>query len=431
MFENNYNNGEYQGSFTTETPLNKTKKTHGAAKVIALIAAVAVIGGGAGFGGAFIAGRMSNNLTDPVYSSPVYNSAPHSSEVSTPTLNELQSDTVSHNISTSAERNSDGTYAYTRDLVAAVRDSIVYVTVYINYGGQSVAYSSGSGIIISDNGYILTNAHVVTDFKYNYDIDKYIVSVTTTDPSNGTGVAQEYEAKLIGSDKDTDLAIIKIEAAGLPKAVLGDSDELHLGDDVVAIGNPLGLETSVSKGVVSGLNRQISSSERSLSSIQTDTAINEGNSGGALFNMYGEVVGVVNQKYVDDYAENIGFAITINEAKNVIDDLISKGYVTGRPILGITCVQVSEYVAELRGLIPGLLVTDIEQGMAIAQSELVVGDTITEINGKSVLTVDDVSEIIKDMKPGDSVTVTVVRTDSLGREKQVKFDIILSEYVGN
>ena len=184
----------------------------------------------------------------------------------------------------------------------------------------------------------------------------------------------------------------------------------------------------MSKGVVSGLNRQVYD-DNSVSAIQTDTAINSGNSGGGMFNMYGEVVGVVNMKLVNDNAENLGFAITINDAKTVISDLITKGYVSGRPILGITCLQVSDYLGAIQGMTPGLLVTDIDESLAIANSELVVGDTITAVNGTEVRSVDEVSEVIKDMKPGDTVTVTVVRTDSRGRDKTVKFDVQLRSFI--
>ena len=133
----------------------------------------------------------------------------------------------------------------------------------------------------------------------------------------------------------------------------------------------------------------------------------------------------------DRDAENVGFAITINEAKGVIDDLVSKGYVTGRPILGITCLQVSEYVAAVQGMTPGLYVTDIDRSLAIAQSDLKVGDTITEINGESVTSTSEVSSLLNGMKPGDTVTATVVRADSLGRNKELKIDIVLSEYNGS
>lgn len=432
-------NTQPEMNFTEQQPPKKPR-THRTGKIVAIVAAIAVLCGGAGFGGAFAANKASQLLiggasqSESVSSSADSTTSISASESSVPegaqdVLNTLQSGVVDHTSSGTAERNSDGTYAYTRDLVSAVKDSIVYIEVYVNYRGQETLYGAGSGIIISKDGYIITNAHVAENDYYT--VTKLVVNVNTTDPNNGTSVSTAYEADLLGSDTDTDLAVLKIKPdSDLPAAALGDSDKLSLGDDVVVIGNPLGLETSVSKGVVSGLNRQVYD-DNSISAIQTDTAINSGNSGGGLFNMYGEVVGVVNMKLINDNAENLGFAITINDAKSVINDLITKGYVSGRPILGITCVQVSDYIGAVRGMTPGLVVTDIDQDMAIASSGLVVGDTITAINGTDVRTVDEVSEILKDKKPGDTVTATVVRTDSRGRDKSVDIEITLSEYTGN
>jgi len=412
------------------------KKHKGASlKVMAMIAAVAIVGGGAGFGGAYLAGK---SMSSAVISggSDTGSSGDHISAVnsdnsnSTPTLNELQQGvSINHNINSEAEYNSDGTYKYTRDLVKAVQDSIVYIEVFIESRGKKTLYGSASGIIISKDGYIVTNNHVVED------VDSYTVKVNNTDPQTGISESETYDAELIGTDADTDLAVLKIKASGLPAAVLGDSNQLHLGDDVIAIGNPLGLETSVSKGIVSGLNRQISDSARGLSSIQTDTGINSGNSGGALFNMYGEVVGVVNSKYVESYAESLGFAITINEARDVIDDLISKGYVSGRAVLGISYNPINEYTASFRGMTAGLLVAEINRDMAVAQSGLVVGDTIIRIDGEYVFdedgTTTTISEILAGKKPGDVITATVVRVDNFGREREVDIDIELSEYKGN
>lgn len=436
------NNTQYQGNFTTE-PQPPKKPTHKNGKVIALIAAVAVLCGGAGFGGAFAANKAVSMISggDPQSESTVSSDDNSTSIVDSnvsavdsslssdaqAVLDSLKNETT-HTVSGNIEYNSDGTYAYTRDLVAQVKDSIVYIEVYVTYRGQETLYGAGSGIVISSDGYIITNAHVAEND--DYPVSKLVVNVNTTDPTTGDSISNSYTAELIGSDTDTDLAVLKIDATDLTAAKLGDSDKMSLGDDVVVIGNPLGLETSVAKGVVSGLNRQVYD-DNSVSAIQTDTAINSGNSGGGLFNMYGEVVGVVNMKLVNNNAENLGFAITINDAKTVISDLISKGYVTGRPILGITCLQVSDYLGAIQGMTPGLLVTDIDSSLAIAKSELVVGDTITAINGTQVRSVDEVSEVIKDMKPGDTVTVTVVRTDSRGREKSVDFDVELSEYSGN
>lgn len=441
-------NMNFNTQYFPEEPPKTPHKKHSVMRVIALIAAVAIVGGGAGFGGAYIGsltntaaivspdssdsegehaeGGNTENSENAGAQSDSEQQGGNSDDESGKTLSELQQGAaVQSKLNREIEYNTDGSFMYTRDLVAAVRDSIVYIEVYVSYRGEETLYGSGSGIVISDDGYILTNAHVVDEMT------SYTVQVTTTDPVEGTGITEKYDAALVGSDTDTDLAVLKIEVQGLQAAVLGDSDGLHLGDDIVVIGNPLGLETSVSKGIISGLNRQISSNERSLSSIQTDAAINSGNSGGAMFDMYGNVVGVVNEKLVNNYAENVGFAITINEAKGVIDDLISKGYVTGRPILGITCLQVSEYVAAVQGMTPGLYVTEIDQSLAIAKSELKVGDTITEINGESVTSTSEVSQILNGMKPGDTVTATVVRADSLGRNKELKIDIILSEYNGS
>ncbi|MBD5384143.1 MAG: trypsin-like serine protease [Ruminococcaceae bacterium] len=417
-------------------PVRPAKKHKSATlKVMAMIAAVAIVGGGAGFGGAYIAGKSMNSAV--VSGSNDHGSSnSHISPVnsdntnSAPTLSDLQQDVaIKHNISDEVEYNSDGTYMYTRDLVKAVQDSIVYIEVFVNSRGKSTLYGSASGIIISKDGYIVTNHHVVED------TDSYTVKVNNTDPQTGLSTSETYDAELIGSDEDTDLAVLKIKANDLHAAVLGDSNQLHLGDDVIAIGNPLGLETSVSKGVVSGLNRQISDSARGLSSIQTDAGINSGNSGGALFNMYGEVVGVVNSKYVYDYAESLGFAITINEARDVIDDLITKGYVSGRAVLGISYNPINEYTASFRGMTAGLLVAEINQDMAVAKSGLVVGDTIIEIDGEYVFDEDGntttISEILAGKKPGETITVTVARADSLGRVRKIDIEIELSEYRGN
>lgn len=441
---NDFNEFDNVQKFSTENtqpevqavPVRPAKKHKGATlKVMAMIAAVAIIGGGAGFGGAYIAGKSMNSAVVSG-SNDRGNSSDHISPVnsdninSAPTLNELQQDVaIKHNISDEVEYNSDGTYMYTRDLVKAVQDSIVYIEVFVNSRGKSTLYGSASGIIISKDGYIVTNNHVVED------ADSYTVKVNNTDPKTGISASETYDAELVGSDADTDLAVLKIKANDLPAAVLGDSNQLHLGDDVIAIGNPLGLETSISKGVVSGLNRQISDSARGLSSIQTDAGINSGNSGGAMFNMYGEVVGVVNSKYVYDYAESLGFAITINEARDVIDDLISKGYVSGRAVLGISYNPINEYTASFRGMTAGLLVAEINQDMAVAKSGLIVGDTITEIDGEYVFDDDGntttISEILAGKKPGDTITVTVARADSLGRVRKMDIEVELSEYRGN
>ena len=431
---NNFNNGDFSGLQNSQIPQypvpspKPPRKSHTTAKVAAILAGVLIVGGGAGFGGTYLANRarsmaVVSSPSDTSKSDKTNNSNTHTS--GTPTLDEMQKDVVAkqHTVTSNVEYKTDGTYMYTRDLVNAVRDSVVYIETFVNYRGQKQQYGAASGIIISKDGYIVTNNHVVEGGS------EFTVKVSNTDPDTGVVSQETFDAKLCGTDSDTDLAVLKIEASDLPAAKLGDSDTLRLGDDVIAVGNPLGYESSVTKGIISGLNRQVSDSRRGLTAIQTDTPINSGNSGGALFNTYGEVIGVVNEKRVDSYAESLGFAITINEAKDVINDLIDKGYVSGRAILGITYINIGETAAAYRGEIAGWQVREIDGTMAVANSGLAVGDTIVKIDGKSVFE-DDIMNVFSDKKPGDTVTVTVVRTNQLGHEKEVEIDIELSEYKG-
>ena len=413
----------------------KKRKPHTTAKVAAMLAGVIAVGGGAGFGGAYFANRaqMSAVVDTSRPGKPNANNTNSknkedtSSREGTPTLDELQSDVAvpQHALTSGVEYNTDGTYMYTRDLVNAVRDSVVYIETFIEYRGQKTSYAAASGIIISKDGYVVTNDHVVANGT------SFSVKVNTTDPDTGVSTSKTYDAMLCGTDSDTDLAVLKIDGVSdLPAAKLGDSDKLRLGDDVIAIGNPLGYETSVSKGIISGLNRQVDTDRRSLTAIQTDAPINSGNSGGALFNTYGEVVGVVNEKRVDSYAENVGFAITINEAKNVIEDLIDQGYISGRTMMGISTLTISESMASYLGETAGWRVAEIKAGYPVENSGLLVGDTIIKIDGISVFS-SEATNVFYEKEAGDTVTVTVVRTNSLGRQKEVDIAVELVEYDGS
>ena len=408
----------------------KKRKPHTTAKVAAMLAGVIAIGGGAGFGGAYFANRAQMSAVVDTSRPGKTNSGTKdntSSREGTPTLDELQNDVTvpQHTLTSGVELKTDGSYMYTRDLVNAVRDSVVYIETYIEYRGQKTQYAAASGIIISKDGYVVTNDHVVANGT------SFTVKVNTTDPETGISESKTYDAELCGTDADTDLAVLKIDGVDdLPAAKLGDSDKLRLGDDVIAIGNPLGYETSVSKGIISGLNRRVDTDRRSLTAIQTDAPINSGNSGGALFNTYGEVVGVVNEKRVDSYAENVGFAITINEAKDVIEDLIDQGYISGRTMMGISTRTISETMATYLGETAGWLVAEIKPGFPVEHSGLLVGDTIIKIDGISVFN-SDVMDVFYEKKAGDTVTVTVVRTNSLGREKNVDIEIELVDYDGS
>lgn len=267
--------------------------------------------------------------------------------------------------------------------------------------GISEQQSTGSGIIISQDGYIVTNNHVVDGAR-------------TLSVQLNTG--EEYEASLIGADAQTDLAVIKIEPKEtLTVAKLGESAKLQVGELAVAIGNPLGAELSgtVTVGIISGVNRTIQTSNSDPNStmtlIQTDAAINPGNSGGALINAYGEVVGINNMKYASEEVEGIGFAIPIDTAKTIINDLMESGYVKGRPYIGISVQEVTTALAFRNNLPVGLYVSSVTEMGPADRAGIERGDVITAVNGKKVETASELNEIKNNSKVGDVLTFTVQR----------------------
>ena len=302
---------------------------------------------------------------------------------------------------------SDGKLS-TPQIYEKVRPSVVGI---LNYAAENplTAASSGSGIILSPDGYILTNAHV---------IEGAANLIVVLDNS------EEYAAQVIGADTSTDLAVLKVEAENLTASELGDSDQLQVGEKVVAIGNPAGLNLagSTTQGCVSGLDRTISVSLESgetisMEVIQTDAAINPGNSGGPLINEYGQVIGINSSRLTaSNYStyNGIGFAIPVNSALPVVEDLIQYGYVTGRVKLGITYYAISEVVAAMSGYTPGLLVYSVDTTMDIYRKGIRAGDVITEIDGLPVTTRDAVKEALEGKSPGDSILLTCTRTTASG-----------------
>jgi serine protease Do len=221
----------------------------------------------------------------------------------------------------------------------------------------------------------------------------------------------EYIASIVGSDSSSDIAVLKIGASGLTPAQFADSDTCELGDEVVTVGSPAGLENSVTKGIISGLDRQIhsESSSTSMNCIQIDAAINPGNSGGPLFNMWGQVIGINSSKLVSSSYDNIGFAITVNAAKPIIEELMEKGYVADKARIGITYYAISEEKAELMNVEPGLCVVSIDEDCNIAETEIQQGDIIMELNGTPTSDNDAVSEVMNGLEPGDKMTCKVYR----------------------
>ena len=263
--------------------------------------------------------------------------------------------------------------------------------------------SSGSGIILSADGYIATNYHVVS---YYDEYENVIISVILED---GT----ELEAELIGGDEANDLAVIKANTNGLelPAATIGRSSELQVGEVVVAIGNPLGTQFAgtVTMGIVSALDRNISSENTAETLIQTDAAINPGNSGGALINSKGEVIGITSSKIADTDVEGLGFAIPMDFANPIIEDIIEYGYVKDRPATGISGQTISASMAKYYGFPTGVMVTDVATDSGADIAGIQEYDIITEINGVAISSMSDIQEINETHKVGDIIQVTFYR----------------------
>ena len=291
------------------------------------------------------------------------------------------------------------------EVYAANINSVVSInttgTSGTNFFGQPVqTASAGSGFVLTKDGYIVTNYHVVKDAD--------TVKVTMY---NG----DEYEAKYVGGDEDYDIAVIKVEATELQPVTLGDSEKLNVGDHVLAVGNPLGeLTFSMSGGMVSCVNRAINVDGTPFNMIQTDASINPGNSGGPMFNQYGEVVGIVSAKYSstgNESVEGLGFAIPINDVIAMIQDIMTNGYITNKPYLGITPMSMTEQMAaQYRySVTSGVFVCSTEEGSAAEKAGLKLGDVITKVDDTEIKTVEDLNAAKKKYSAGDTSTLTVYR----------------------
>ena len=311
----------------------------------------------------------------------------------------------------------DGSAMTPSQLYASCVDSVVAISSTVTatgiYGNTSTGTSSGSGFILTDDGYIVTNYHVVEGATE--------LTVTTHD---GT----EYSAELKGKDATNDVAVLKVEGENMPAVTLGSSHDLVIGDMVAAIGNPLGkLSATQTIGYVSGINREVSTGGvTTISMIQTDAAINPGNSGGPLFNMYGQVVGITTAKYSGTTGsgasiEGIGFAIPIDDVADMFDDLIDYGYVTGA-YMGVSVENVDEDAASRYSLPTGAYVVKVEPDSAAQKAGIEVKDIITDVGGHSVSNITDLTRALRSFKAGDATTITVVRGG-----KQVTLQITLDE----
>ena len=290
-------------------------------------------------------------------------------------------------------------------------DSVVRVECDIVEEGfftQSSGTAFGSGVIISEDGYIITNHHVIDGAR---NVKIYL----TND--------EEYEAKIVGSDEKSDIAVLKIEASGLPYAAFADSDTIEVGDDAIAIGNPLGSGISVTTGIISAVHREIVIDNEAMNLLQTNAQINSGNSGGGLFNISGQLIGIVNAKTSSSSSgvsvEGLGYAIPSNTALRIANAIIEDGYVKDRPTLGVTVTQVTE---GMQGFEPGLYVTEIQEDSPASKAGLQTYDRIIRFNGVDIESYTTLSAELNDLSVGDTVDITVIRNN-----EEVTLKITLGE----
>lgn len=277
------------------------------------------------------------------------------------------------------------------------------------FGRSGTTQAEGSGIIISEDGYILTNNHIVDTSSSSSSSQYSEVSKANRITVYLYNDDTPYEAKIIGTDSQTDLAVIKIEKTGLTKAELGNSDQVKVGEFSMAIGNPLGMQSSVTSGIISAVNRKVTDSDgKTYTLIQTDAAINAGNSGGALVNSQGQVIGINTLKLNGTGIEGMGFAIPINSTVSIYEQLIQDGKVK-RPYIGITGIDLDEQTAKTNNLVVGVYVKVIESFSAAEKAGVKQGDVIIEADGTKITTMDELNEIKNSHQIGDSMKIKVNR----------------------
>lgn len=384
----NFNSGNNQANGGSKKP--KKEKSPFLTKKVAAVVLTACIAASAFLG--FSAGSLNSAAGTPA------------------------SGSADHSVVQTATELSGGADLSVSQIVDKAANSIVEITTEVTQTNQFMQQvtgeAAGSGVIISEDGYIVTNNHVVEDGS------KFTVRLKNE---------ESYEATLIGRDPQMDLAVLKIDASGLTPVTFGDSSALEVGDTAVAIGNPLGtLGGTVTNGIVSALNRELNLGDTTMNLIQTNAAINPGNSGGGLFDGQGNLIGIVVAKSGGTNIEGLGFAIPINDARNVIDSIIKDGYVKGRIDSGMTFVDItSEQEAMLYGLSgTGAYVSSVTKGSAAAQVGVKSGDRLVAIDDQEVTSVSDINRILDGHSVGDTIKITVERSGRTGSA-----EITLSEYV--
>lgn len=400
-----YHNADFSGQ-----PLRpRQKKKGGAGKVIAIILACAVAGGAAGVGGAAF-----------------YNEVLAGGNRNATVIQEMDRPRVETVVNTNSGKPMTPEQLYAANLPSCV--GITVSTTTTNFFGQtSTSAASGSGFVLTQDGFIVTNYHVIEDA-----VKDKAVTIEVSFAND-----EKYSAQVVGGEKDNDVAVLKIEASGLTPVMLGDSEKLVVGEEVYAIGNPLGeLTYSLTDGIVSAMDRLITTTSTNpstgatetitLNVLQTNCAINPGNSGGPLFDSYGNVIGIVSAKYTQSQsgvsAEGLGFALPINDVKNILSDLIEHGYVTGKPYLGVQVTPVSSD-AQRYGIPAGAVVEYVAEGSCAQKAGLAVGDIIvsidnTAIDSPSALT----AALSSNYKAGMTAKLTIIR-----QQEEMSLDVTFDE----
>ncbi len=409
-FDNNHSEDNITEEFEPKTntqpsaPENQPKHRFGLRKAVSAVLALALVAGSCGLTYA----AVNNKWEDKMQEATASISSMQQQLGALGNSGSVSATNVTYAVSPEGAQTPRMVYENNAKSVVAVSS-----TVQTNYYGQTrQGTSTGSGFIISDDGYVVTNHHVVEG---------------ATDVTVTLSTGDEYTAKVIGSDSLNDVALLKVEATGLPAVKLGSSDKLAIGDMVCAIGNPLGsLTATLTVGYVSGKDRQVTTDNSTINMIQTDAAINSGNSGGPLFNMYGEVVGITSAKYSGTTSsgasiEGISFAIPIDDVMSIIDDLQEYGYVTGA-YLGVTVTDTDAAAAKLYGMPTGAYVNSVEDGGAadragVQPKDIIIGLGDTDISNRTELT-----RVLRRFKAGDTTTITVIRSG-----ERMTMDITLDE----
>ena len=418
----NYNSGYGYGYQTNRTAPDyaqpqaqvQTKKSTGKTVAIILISVFAVIfviaalAAGIAIGKLGYAGSGEDTQTpDTVYTQP------DSTDKAAPST--TKQEPVTDPAATLNTDSSNTVYPMT-EAAAKTVDSVVEIrteqVVSGSFMQQYIAQGAGSGVIVTSDGYIATNNHVIDGATQ--------ITVILRD---GT----EYKGTLVGADATSDLAVVKIDAKGLKPATFGDSDELIIAQSVIAIGNPLGeLGGSVTEGIISALARNVTIEKQEMTLLQTTAAVNPGNSGGGLFNLSGECIGIVNAKSTGEDVEGIGFAIPSNTAIPVIEDLMKYGYVRGRVMIGISMVEIFDSYSMRRYGVSdyGVYVGSVTEGSDAEKAGIQVGDRLVSVGGETVESFQQVKNIVQSCKVGDTLSVTVSRN---GQQKTMI--ITLTEYI--